>query len=250
MLDPFESFSQNRQEILPAQLAFNDCFDDTGWLNGYAFEAMVASHAVHNEACRRCFSSNSLHWCGGSDTSWRDLYCEVCQSCFEIKSKADKAANDKIFKFDAFTAGSYRRWCEEDFPDRVKGSDYIVFVSRKPTEGKGWAVEIAEIGTALPVVFALSFIEAKAKTVSLRTCMTLKTRQPWFHVPAGDRSDLKKIFRRAFEKVFPDQWVEVGGVEEIPICLEESDQRGRPLCVEEIIAGLEGFSVADWDDSD
>jgi hypothetical protein len=199
--------------------------------------------------------------CGGPDTSWRDLYCEVCQSCYEIKSKADKAAINGAFSADSFNAGSYRRWCEEDFPDRVIGSDYIVFVSRTQTD-KGWAVEIAEIGTVLPVLCDKSFAEANEKTVSIQTCMTMKNRQPRFHIPRSELLNLKTIFRLAFEKVFPDQWKQVGGTEDnlesrTPITdvpalpSSRGPTRHHPASIEEITAALEHFSVANWDsDSD
>jgi hypothetical protein len=41
-----------------------------------------------------CLKLTALVW--RSDTSWRDLYCEVCQSCFEIKSKTDKQLSIEI----------------------------------------------------------------------------------------------------------------------------------------------------------
>jgi hypothetical protein len=107
-LDPFHRFKLKVSNVSPAKLAYEHC-SQKGWLNGYSFEAIVASHAIHNEVCFRCKKLNSLRWCGGSNTSWRDLYCVSCQSCFEIKSKDDKKAIDRIFKFDTLRGGSFRR---------------------------------------------------------------------------------------------------------------------------------------------
>lgn len=138
------------------------------------------------------------------------------------------------------------------------GSDYIVFVSRQPTK-KGWAVEIAEIGTVLPALCDMSFAEAHATPVSLRTCLTLKNRQPWFHVPGGDLPDFRKIFRRSFEKVFPDQWIEVGGSD---LGHENSQQttevpsppvvkNNHSASIEEIRVNLERmWAVDDWEKLD
>jgi hypothetical protein len=159
-LDPFNRFSLLWLKKSPEQLAFDDFYHMESNLLGYAFEAIVASFAVHNIKCPRCHTLKSLTWSGGPETSWRDMHCMSCQSCFEIKSKESKAKIDTVFKFDSLVGGSFRKWCEDDFPDRVKGTDYIAFVSRTPTD-QGWPVDIAEIGTAFPV-------QRRIKTESLR----------------------------------------------------------------------------------
>ena len=219
ILDPLKRFSIKRLTTPPPQLAFDQCRNNEGWLLGSAFEAMVASHAVWSQVCRAC-GEKTLEWCGGSDASWRDLFCSSCQSCYEIKSKADEAKIDKIIKYDDLNGGSYRNWCQEDFIDRgVHGSDFVVMVSRTPGLN-GWAVKIAEIGAAFPTLCDMSFADAKEKAgvVTLKTRVTLKNPQHWFHVPADEQVDLDKldkIFRRSFERVFPGQWSQLcGGVSE------------------------------------
>ena len=205
-LDPFKRFTLHRESLLPHELAWRDCSNDEGWLNGYAFEALTASHAVWSQKCWRCGSA-SLRYCGGAETAWRDVFCTHCQSCYEIKSKKDKATIDKIARFDGLNAGSFRVWCEEDFSSRTMGTDYIVLVNRTPCrDGTGWAVYVAQIGSVLPVVSDMSFACAHDQLVPIRTRVTMKTKpQLWFKVPGGDLGldDFQKLFRRSYQQVFP-----------------------------------------------
>lgn len=184
----------------PEQLAFEKCFLDKGSLHGMVFEALVASHAVWSEPCWKCKTVGSLEWCGGPDDSWRDLYCRNCQSCFEIKSKEDYQRIDKACHFDNLSGGSYQRWCAENFGGRVRGTDYIVFVSRT-SNAQGWLVQIAEIGAVLPVIVCPS--DGVSSSFMVQTCVTMMHRQQWFHIPGGVLPNIKEIFRRAFESVFP-----------------------------------------------
>jgi hypothetical protein len=270
-LDPLTRFSLLKPDISSAQLAFNDFFAEpygggavygssiAGKFAGYVFEAVVATHAVHHEKCFCCKSASTLCWCGGSDTSWRDLYCRSCQSCFEIKSKANKGAIERISNSDRLYAGSFRRWCAEDFPSRdIRGKDNLVFVSRDPSEykgQKGWSVYIAEIGTVLPVVDDKTFAEADQEMLSIRTQVTLKKKpELWFRIPGGELPDIQAIFRTAFETMFPNQWTAVGGAEvaidavdpQAPVdCDKRHDESSLPL----LLSSLEGMTEG-WDDED
>lgn len=226
-LDPFRRFSLKVQDVTPAQLAFDDFQSDKNTRLGYAFEAMVASHAVHNMICY-CCTARGLRWCGGSTTSWKDIYCDVCESCFEIKSKENLKSIDKAFYFDNLTVGSFRHWCEEDFPNRIKGKDFIVFVSRT-LSCRGWEVDIAEIGTVMPAVSAISFAQANTDIVSLKCQLTMKNREHWFTVPGKQLPDLEKIFRYSFNEVFPGQWTKVGGTAFISAVDDLADLFGKTL---------------------
>jgi hypothetical protein len=107
------------------------------------------------------------------------------------------------------TAGSFRAWCKEDFSDRIKGRDYIVFVNRRLTK-QGWSVDIAEIGTVLPVANDCTIASAHQERIYVHARATLMHSQRWFWIPGGERTDLKEIFRTAYERVFPGQWSSVG----------------------------------------
>jgi hypothetical protein len=262
----------NRVKLSPEQLAFNDFYHDesSGRLLGNAFEAIVASYAVHNIQCPCCHgistaqesdivdgsgasirrstgaqTVDSLRWTGGSETSWRDLYCISCQSCFEIKSKESKANIVKAFKHDSLPAGSFRTWCKEDFTGRIQGRDYIVIVNRTLTE-QGWTVYIAEIGTVLPVAIS----DANQDRIYVQTNVTLRNPRRWFCIPGGDRTDLKEIFRIAYERVFPGRWSSVGGPPPVAHATNESRPCDGPTSVDDLVAELRKISVENWDDSD
>lgn len=115
ILDPIQRFSISENEaatVSRASSAFED-FMDEGCMEGHAFEALVVSWAGHHVSCYCCKVEKSLQWSGGSETSWRDMFCHRCQSCYEIKSKANKEAIDKIVGYDGLYGGSYARWCQE-----------------------------------------------------------------------------------------------------------------------------------------
>lgn len=264
-LDPFKRFSLSNEGLSNAQVAYDDCSDE-GWLNGYAFEAIVSSHAVHNEACYRCRRRNSLVWCGGADYSWKDLFCRSCKSCFEIKSKADKETIDRIFRFDKLQGGSFKRWCAESHEDRVEGSDFIVLVSRKPSYIKrnewAWSVEIAEVGSVRPTVTAFSIAtRCKDNQGFIRTVLTLKHRRQWFKIPVGDtKPHLENLFRESFEKVFPGEWERVAPNCDLPaeasvkveaeprVTKSTTTTNVPPVTVDQIKSELEDLAVDDWED--
>ena len=256
-LEPFQRFSESREGLSKAQLAYKNGSDE-GWMNGYAFEAIVASHAVHFESCFQCKLRNTIHWCGGTTSSWRDLYCRSCQSCFEIKSKKDKETIDRICQNGKLQGGSFLRWCEEDFSDREEGSDFIVFVSRMPSFVKSnwvWVVEVAEIEGVSPQVTQRSFARACKDFIPLQTVVALKNRRPWFQIPMGTQPNLQEIFFRSYEEVFPGQSNEVVSTapkETLPQKVEEPDEiEVAPLLtnpIDELRSSLAAITVDDWED--
>jgi hypothetical protein len=255
-LDPFRRFSGRREEgVTEAQLAFENCSME-GWMSGHAFEAIVASHAVHSESCFRCKRRNSIHWSGGSASSWRDIYCQSCKSCFEIKSKKDKESIDRIFQRKRLFGGSFNRWCKEDFSDRDEGSDFIVLVSRRPRFLKDnwfWMVEVAEIERVEPRLTQTSFIRAHKERIPFKTEVTIKNPYPWFQIPIGTKPNLQEIFHQSFEEVFPGLWNEVSNINET--ILEESLPQNEEKTkidltsnIDELRASLAAMSVENWED--
>lgn len=255
-LDPFRRFSERKEEGLSkAQLAFDICSTE-GRMNGYAFEAIVASHAVHSESCFRCKKRNSIHWSGGSATSWRDIYCQSCKSCFEIKSKKDKESIDQIYQYKRLCGGSFYKWCKENFFDRDEGSDFIVLVSRKPSFLKNnwfWIVEVAEIERVEPRVTQSSFISAHEEYITIKTEVAIKNPRPWFQIPIGTKPNLQEIFHQSFEEVFPGLWNEVANIDKT--ILEEAQPQNEEVTkidltseIDELRSSLADMTVENWED--
>jgi hypothetical protein len=255
-LDPFRRFSEGREEGLSkAQVAFENCSIE-GWINGYAFEAIVASHAVHSESCFRCKRRNSIYWSGGSGTSWRDIYCQSCKSCFEIKSKKDKESIDRIYQYKRLYGGSFKGWCKENFFDRDEGSDFIVLVSRKPSFFKDkwfWIVEVAEIERIEPRATQSSFISAHEERIPIKTEVSIKNPHPWFQIPIGTKPNLQEIFQQSFEEVFPGLWNEVAKIDKT--VLEEALPQNEEVTkidfkdnIDELRTSLAAMTVENWED--
>ena len=254
-LDPLKRFTLIRESLSPHDLALQDCGNDEGWLNGFAFEALLASHAAWSQKCFRC-RSEGLRYCGGADTSWRDLICAQCHSCYEIKSKKDKQTIDNIVKFDGLNAGSFKAWCAEDFSDRTIGADFLVLVNRTPCQdGSGWAVYIAEIGTVLPALCDMSFAQAQNNEVPIKTRVTMKNKpQRWFKIPGGDLSllDFRRIFQKSYKEVFPGKSCKLSVQVDQERTSVPPPVNHRPAPdIEEIRALFSGFSTRDnWEDDD
>lgn len=255
-LDPFRRFSERKEEgISKAQLAFDIC-STKGRINGYTFEAIVASHAVHSESCFRCKKRNSMHWSGGSATSWRDIYCQSCKSCFEIKSKKDKESIDQIYQYKRLYGGSFYKWCKENFFDRDEGSDFIVLVSRKPSflnNNWFWIVEVAEIERVKPRATQSSFISAHEEYITIKTEVAIKNPHPWFQIPIGTKPNLQEIFHQSFEEVFPGLWNEVANIDKT--ILEEAQPQNEEVTkidltseINELRSSLAAMTVENWED--
>ena len=225
-LDPFRRFDgpdNYRIQSMPHH-AYATAVAEKGWLEETASEALVACHAVHKVVCYHCKRPKSLMWCGGASTSWKDMLCRRCGSCYEIKSKASKEAIEKIYRFGGtLRGGSFRRWCTDEIPKDREGKDYVVIMSRTRSflrGGKrGWYVEIAEISHVVP---SLTFQNFKGTTLKqsedlrFRTYIHIKasTRSPWFTMPAltNKALDLTSLAKTSFDKVFPGRWDVVTGV--------------------------------------
>lgn len=143
---------------------------------------------------------------------------------------------------------------------RAKGKDYIVLVGRERTK-HGWIVDIAEVGTVLPVASYKTFTEP----ISIQTKVTLRNRKRWFHIPSGELIPVDDIFRRCFDSVFPNQWDKLyaeyfsedecsSGASEGDASKEEDASNEATVqktdTVATLQAELEHLSTANWDDSD
>ena len=249
----------HRESLLLHELALRDCGNDEGWLNGHAFEALTASHAVWSQKCR-CCGSASLRYCGGAETAWRDIFCTHCQSCYEIKSIKDKGTIDKIARFDGLHGGSFRLWCEEDFSSRTMGTDFIVLVNRTPCcDGTGWAVYVTQIGSVLPEICDISLACAHDKVVPIKTRVTMKTKpQLWFKVPGGDLGldDFQKLFCSSYQQVFSRKLCQnfrrdTQMLPHVAPCVSQPVNSKPTSDVEAIKAMLSELTTADnWDDED
>lgn len=217
-LDPLQRFWIAEDDfdrvrgIIEADRSFELTYRSEGFMEGNAFEAIVASHAVHAEACYHCKMRESLRWCGGSSNSWKDLKCMKCGSCFEIKSKASKEKVDRQFSFGTVHGGSFRRWCQDEQSLR-QGRDYIVLIGwARTTLRTGsivWMVEIAEIKSILPRIDFSAFITKESEPISVRSTIhiAIPTRQLWFTIPCPSFFlDLKELFKTVFDEIYPGQF--------------------------------------------
>lgn len=78
-------------------------------------EALVAHHVVYSASCYHCKQRGGLRRKGGRDTdsSWTDLLCWKCKSTYEIKSKKDAEALEKVFHRNELPGGSFRLSCQQ-----------------------------------------------------------------------------------------------------------------------------------------
>jgi len=166
-----------------AEEAIDELYMEDGWLVGNAFEAFVSCHAAQNIACFHCKGLRTLCWAGGYLASWRDLTCRLCRSTYEIKSKKDVAAIDKIFHYKRVDGGSFRGWCiEQKKCANIDAKHFLVLVSRAATYVRSgelmWPVEIAEIDRVLPRLSFRSFSSflRKRKSILLQSTCFIKSR--------------------------------------------------------------------------
>mmetsp|Transcript_24536 Transcript_24536/g.57155 ORF Transcript_24536/g.57155 Transcript_24536/m.57155 type:complete len:239 (+) Transcript_24536:978-1694(+) len=181
--DPYERFvvvDEHESNGLLAGLSSSvlDAFhhtDDHNWVLGIGFEAIASPRAVFHEAYYYCKFRNCLTWDGESSSSWRDMYCKSCGSCFEIKSKATQDRATRTLYFGTHRGGSFRRWCSPE-PVATKnreGKDYLVLVSRAETVPlKGppvYNVQLAEIDTVTPRLVYSAFLPNRSHSRLLST---------------------------------------------------------------------------------
>jgi len=183
--------------------------EDPDTLEGLVFEAVVSSHAIHNEACFLCRRRNTLRWNGGSHAPWTDMVCIGCESAFEIKSKRNMERIESAFER-VLRGGSYGGYCALHWQGRKKGwKHFLVTVSRTPSYTlrmeKCWNVQIAEIDRVLPRLSHSSFLhplEKEEKIPFQSVIVTKSSWKPWFRIPYVP-CDYESIVLKVLEQKFP-----------------------------------------------
>ena len=84
---------------------------DNASQQGFFMEAALSRHLIKHENCHSCKYKNALRWSGGGQSSWQDLYCTVCFSTYEVKTKATTERVENAFKWNRISGGSYQYWC-------------------------------------------------------------------------------------------------------------------------------------------
>eukprot|EP00980_Cylindrotheca_fusiformis_P013581 scaffold3479_cov106-Cylindrotheca_fusiformis.AAC.2 len=217
-LDPLCRFEF--EEISEAEFFFQSWFvGDDNRLGGVVMEALLACHAIHQEACFNCKYRHSLRWNGGGRSSWQDLVCIKCKCMYEVKSKKDMDAIQKGAHYNRLYGGSFYGW---SLVNNTKGPDqkiFLVQVPRMPTHTRNrivFPVQVAEIKKVLPKVHEYTF-NPKESCIRLKTeiSLNLHTKEHWFDLPCPDdfswnREDVKRVYCErfsidAFEK-FTDKY--------------------------------------------
>ena len=243
-LDPLVRFHPTTEPYLPGDAslhAYLMTVDQPLWLEAAACEAAAALETIHRIACIHCGKHGGMKWCGGCDSSWNDLHCSHCGSCFELKSKTSPKHIGKIFRYGGkLNGGSFHQWCSSlaENNHTRDGSDYVVLISRtlwpeQATSDAGLVdVEVAPIANVTPKLDASSFepslVQRKACRDSNQLCaenrildtetpIRLKStirvdtgkRKTWFSMDSNHgltRDRLREIAKKAFEEVFPGRW--------------------------------------------
>jgi len=211
-LDPFNRFSfekVTKRQFFAAKWRRVQQEDDS--LVGHVFEAIVVSHAIHNEGCYQCKRRNCLRWNGGTHSPWTDMECIACDSTYEIKSKYNMEAIEKDQER-TIVGGSYRDFYALRAQRRCPGwKQYLVEVSRMPSYckmpklGPGlhkcWIVQIAEIDRVLPTLRANCFADGPNMILKSHI-ITKATAAHWFRVPHVT-VDHMAIYEKVLEDHFP-----------------------------------------------
>ena len=209
-LDPLRRFTYDtmtKEEVL-----FRGWFlDDDASHQGLFMEAALSCHLIKNEKCHSCKYKNALRWNGGGQSSWQDLYCTVCFSTYEVKTKATTERVENAFKWNRIHGGSYYEWCKlnnrKPHPEQKR---FLVLLprmatyNRKRDKGKSviasrffdrdspltkqnsvYPVHIAEISAVVPKLHPSSF-NALATTITFKTNVSVKmsTKEKWLDLPS------------------------------------------------------------------
>ena len=207
-LDPFNRFTyeeQSKEEWFFCNWFVNDDEDSS---RGLFTEAVLACHAIRNEKCHSC-KCNGLRWNGGGTSSWQDLFCVVCKSTYEVKTKATTERVENAFKHNNIQGGSYYHWHqlsnEELQPEQKR---FLVVLPRLATFNrkmlKVYPVYIAEFATVLPKLYPGSFnLDNKNIKFKSRISIKLNTKAKWFDLPSTDEwVDCWDIAERVFIERF------------------------------------------------
>lgn len=153
-LDPFRRFEFVKAP--ESEFWYNRWFlsDEDSDL-GVILEARIACYALQFQSCYNCNFSKSLRWYGGNKASWQDLVCTVCNSMYEIKTKATMEKVQACLETNSIFGGSFERYCR--LRKSIRSPDqrmYVVLLPRKPTVNRKMEkcrpVFIAEIENVLP----------------------------------------------------------------------------------------------------
>jgi hypothetical protein len=233
-LDPLRRFLFGEPPNPAAEQFFVDYNVEEGHLNGAFAEVLVTRHATYKVACYSCKRRGCLRWNGGSGegSSWRDMVCIECGSCYEIKSKASLDHVVRSLTWGMYT-GSFRSFhLVRKALEMRRGPQckhYLVVVSRACSVGTGakgsddmsYPVKIAEIDTVVPRLSPKSFKYRGASSgdettnkLTLKSFATVRqnTVAPWFRVPRlnGPWSDVSDVVENVFVSKFSkEKWDEL-----------------------------------------
>jgi len=224
-MDPLRRFVAG--EASDAEYFYSAWFG-TNAIMGLSFEAVVACHAVHREACPSCGrEAGFLRWTGGreAESAWRDMECVGCGSTFEIKSKKSRQHIHKdLVVFNNLRGGSFlrfrrlveRRRRREETKNggaATGGKNYLVLVSRtafpllcgRPV----WPVEIVEIDRVVPRLKDRSFDivdddDGTGLSIGSDIRVDIASRRMWFHVGVLD-CDVVQIANDIYDEHFSSE---------------------------------------------
>ncbi|CAB9529371.1 hypothetical protein SEMRO_2483_G328930.1 [Seminavis robusta] len=199
-LDPFVRFRFRFSGLKVSESIWQHWFlgSDAAAL-GMIFEAILASHAIHNEACFECKSRNSLRWNGGWESSWMDLVCTFCNSTCEIKTKASMEKCETVFEHSNLRGGLYANYWKHRNAIRDKHQKmFLVILPREWTLGRNGKrirpVSCVEIDSVSPELVPSCFLPEQLppglnpkqreqyENLSIRGRVVLKasTKAKWF----------------------------------------------------------------------
>eukprot|EP00543_Licmophora_paradoxa_P000297 CAMPEP_0202455270 /NCGR_PEP_ID=MMETSP1360-20130828/12839_1 /ASSEMBLY_ACC=CAM_ASM_000848 /TAXON_ID=515479 /ORGANISM="Licmophora paradoxa, Strain CCMP2313" /LENGTH=399 /DNA_ID=CAMNT_0049074811 /DNA_START=140 /DNA_END=1339 /DNA_ORIENTATION=+ len=198
-LSPFERF---RLIAITHKRHLYNAWTNEHILGGTVLEALIAHYVINSKSCYHCKSRSGLRWNGGrsSDASWTDLLCCNCHSTYEVKSKKDLPAVEKIFRnlqryASGFPGGSFRRF-HSNFMGRDHGKRYVVLVTRTPTTKGFFPVYISEIDSVDPSLEGKSFATYSAKrTIFIGSKIKMKrchSKSIWCQVPCPPHLSTRK----------------------------------------------------------
>ena len=190
-LNPFNRFTY--KELSKEEIFFCNWFvnDDEDSYRGLFMEAFLACHAIQNETCYSC-KCNGLRWNGGGNSSWQDLFCIVCKSTYEVKTKATTERVENAFKHNNILGGSYYRWFklnnEKLKPEQKR---FLVLLPRLATFNrrmlKVYPVHIEDIASVLPNLCPGSFnLDKNDIKFKSRVSIKMNTKAKWFDLPSTD----------------------------------------------------------------
>jgi hypothetical protein len=259
-LDPFRRFEGIEYS---AEDWFRMIWQTTS-LEGYVFEALVASHMICHMQCKSCKFRNQLFWNGGIDASgsWADVVCRRCRASYEIKSVASDDAVEKKIKFNSFRGGSFRQYYKNPAHFQTR---YLVIVSRKETYIKKLnlvhRVSIAKIRRVEPRLCAESFLDTGSSFMRMISNIKIETgsiEKAWCYVqPIKGHA---AIAQEVFDDYFGDgAWSRTSTIREnentedeneVELGLQNPTENDEEEGVEQLRENLKALQVDDDVDGD